>query len=75
MVIPTPIPDGYSPITFKVDLNNYNEIVLEAIRQSVEEKDFFKWTNGHMYRTSYHDMRDPVSASSNNLGGLSRLTF
>lgn len=29
---------------------------------SITENNFFKWTSGHMYRTSYNDMSNKVSA-------------
>ena len=28
---------------------------------TINEADFFKWTNGNMYRTSYNDMAKKVS--------------
>lgn len=32
---------------------------------SIGESGFFKWTSGHMYRTSYNDMSKRVSHNAN----------
>ena len=39
----------------KFDFSNHKKA------QSIGESNFFKWTSGNMYRTSYNDMSNKVS--------------
>jgi hypothetical protein len=52
-----------SHLDFKNKFNNDNKAGFSHLTNSSENQ-FFRWTGGNFYRTSYNDMKDKVKTFS-----------